>query len=110
MDQSIQNKLIRLQSLMKTINQDVSFRLPHPDEWLVDMNLMNHGTNEQKDVLTEIDDICCSIFIGDGGIPNWDAIRCAKEYDLKVRPIEKDSFGWLIAGVRWKDGLTITFG
>lgn len=111
MVQDIQSKLIRLQHLMKAVNQDASFRLPHPEEWLVDMNLMNHGTNEQKDLLTEIEDICCSIFIGTGGHPDREAIRIAKEsYGLTVRPLERDSFGWLVAGIRLDAGPTVSFG
>jgi len=76
-----------MDELIELINKYCS-HLTDPSRYLHEViNEDKHG---------ELEDMCCDIFIAEGGVPNFSAIRrLAEKTNFKVGPGEQDSFGWL---------------
>lgn len=53
--------------------------------------------------------IACELLITDGGSVNYENTRVLEENGFHVFPVERDSFGWLVGGIRTTKGVT-TFG
>jgi hypothetical protein len=65
---------------------------------------------EEKDILlTDIDILADKALITKDGHPNFDNNQILKENGFDVFPVERDSFGWLIGGIRTEKGI-ITYG
>ncbi len=58
----------------------------------------------------EINGLGCELFITNEGGCNWTNINKFEEFSgAKIVPLEKDSFGWLIGGIKF-EGETYSYG
>ena len=68
-------------------------------------------TNLSDPLLDEVVGLMCETFITEDGQPNYANISWFKEHsDYRVFPGEKDSFGWLTAGIQKGTGPILWFG
>lgn len=60
----------------------------------------------------EISDICCELFIDDSGGNNWMMINSFTEYapEYSIVCVERDSFSWLVAGIKKGETIVATYG
>lgn len=109
------DKLTRLCELFERANKDRSMLEEPIDETnnsnnYFNGNLVNCGTDEQRELIDEIDELLNDVMITDQGRPNYDAIRKAKSYGIHVFAGETDSFGWLTGCAQYKNGPIFVFG
>lgn len=70
-----------------------------------------HAEYKEESVRDEIDEICCDLFIANGGRPNWVNIKTFEKMSgYEVGPGESDSFGWLTGVVSKGDVMYVCFG
>lgn len=64
----------------------------------------------QEENADRIDALACGLFITNDGGCNWENILEFEKYaNCKIYALEKDSFGWLIGGIRY-GGKTYAYG
>lgn len=52
----------------------------------------------------EIEALASGYFITNGGACNWKNMKAFEEFSgCKIFPLEKDSFGWLIGGIKYEE-------
>lgn len=69
------------------------------------------NTDLNDPMLNEVVGLMCETFITEGGQPDYANIAWFKEHsDYRVFPGEKDSFGWLTAGIQKLNGPVLWFG
>jgi hypothetical protein len=61
-----------------------------------------------NETASRISSIAQGLFITEEGKCNWDNIEIAGKVNIHIFPVERDRFGWLIAGIETKKGI-ITF-
>ncbi len=69
------------------------------------------SAHDQDDILMneEIETLATDLLITNEGACNWENINILRDAGFAIIPIEKDSFGWLLAGILTKKGI-ITYG
>ena len=70
----------------------------------------NKKENELFEELQEVVGLMDETFITSKGHPNYENINWFKERGYRVFPGEKDSFGWLTAGIQKLGGPVLWFG
>ena len=65
--------------------------------------------SDEHPCVYEIKTIANTLLITDDGECNWELIEILIDKSIDVFPVELDSFGWLIGGIRTKKGI-ITYG
>jgi hypothetical protein len=65
--------------------------------------------SEPTELISEISDLACELFITNSGKCNGDTIAEAGKHGINIFPVEQDRFGWLIGGIGTKKGI-ITYG
>jgi len=65
--------------------------------------------SEPAELISEISDLACQLFITQSGACNGDAIAEVGNYGISIFPLEQDRFGWLMGGIETKKGI-IAYG
>ena len=60
-------------------------------------------------IVHEISLLADDILITPSGFCNWENIHLMEDHGYQVFPLERDSFGWLVGGIRTEKGI-IAYG
>lgn len=100
-EEQIQAKIQEIIDYMKKVTPEMCYPATneYPVSW-VNRNLINYGSDEEKELLGNIDEMLTELFIDNSGHPEYGNIIEAKKLGLKIYPGETDSFGWLTGCAR----------
>lgn len=74
------------------------------------LKIFNAGyQGDIPEITSEVEDLCCDLFINGSGGPNYKNIREIRNHGFKVYPTESDSFGWLMAACEKVDTHSIIY-
>ena len=72
------------------------------------LTILGVRSGDQPELIDEIETLACGAFITGNGC-NWANMRPVEDAGFAVVALEKDSFGWLVGGIKTKHG-TIVYG
>lgn len=91
---------------LDAIQNRTDLMFPEKDEF----GRLVFDTNKDDKELQEVVGLMDETFITSKGHPNYENINWFKERGYRVFPGEKDSFGWLTAGIQKLGGPVLWFG
>lgn len=94
--------MTRLQKLLNMLKGIENDTIPHR----VEVDEYDKGLYV---ICEQVEDLAGELLIGESGRCNWVSINYLRDNGYRVYPVDRDSFGWLVGGIKTKKGL-VTFG